>query len=118
MAAGSPFTVVPNLVVPHDPEYNNIQTQTESMKKEYFNISGTALEKWDLLFKINTSDEMNTILTHYKDQSAGYHNFSWQSVPDYVNSGTNITGRWVPRSLKITPVSNKWKVELTFEKEN
>jgi hypothetical protein len=35
MAAGSAFTLVPNLVTTLVPEYNNVQSQTESMKKEY-----------------------------------------------------------------------------------
>jgi len=114
-SAGDAFAVQPNTVVPHAPEYNNVVSQTESMKKEYYNISATAVEKWDLLFKVNTSTEMNAILTHYKDQSSGYYLFSWTSVPAYI-SGAAISGRWVPGSLKITPVSNKWKVSLIFEK--
>jgi hypothetical protein len=33
MAAGSAFTIIPKIVVPHEPEYNNIESQTESQKK-------------------------------------------------------------------------------------
>jgi phage-related protein len=87
-------------------------------KKEYYDISATAVQKWDLTFKAVTSTVMNTILTHFNDQSGGYHNFSWQSVPDYINSGANITGRWIKGSLRITPNSNKWKITVSFEKEN
>ena len=116
MAAGSAFTVVPTLVIPLDPEYNNVETQTESMKKEYYNISANAVEKFDITFTGKTSTEMNTILTHYKDQSGGYYPFSWTSVPSYIGGGSNMTGRWVSGSFKVTQNSNKWDVSLTFEK--
>jgi len=100
------------------PEYNNVTSQTESMKKEYYNISATAVETYQLEFKALSDTDRDTILTHYKDQSGGYHNFSWQSVPSYIGSGANITGRWIEGSLKMSINSNRWKVSLSFEKEN
>jgi len=99
MAAGSAFSLVPNEVITLEPEYNNVQSQTESMKKEYYNISINAVEKYQLNFKALTNAERDILLTHYKDQSGDYHNFSWESVPEYVNSGVNITGRWVKGSV-------------------
>jgi len=117
MAAGSAFSLVPNEVITLEPEYNNVQSQTESMKKEYYNISTNAVEKYQLNFKALTNAERDILLTHYKDQSGDYHNFSWQSVPDYIGSGANITGRWVKGSLKMTIISNKLKCSIVFEKE-
>ena len=118
MAAGSAFTIAPNVVDVLVPEYNNVTSQTESMKKEYYNISATPVETYNLTFNVETSTVMNTILTHYKDQSGGYYPFSWQTVPSYIGSGSNITGRWVEGSLNITPVSNRWKISIKFEKAN
>lgn len=118
MAAGSDFTSTPYIAVPVEPQYHNIITPSESMKKEYLNVSATPIKQWDLQFKALTSTEMNTILTHYEDQSGGYYEFKWTSVPLYVNSGADITGHWVDGSLRISQNSNKWNVNIRFEKSN
>lgn len=116
MAAGADFTLVPNLVVPLEPIYNNVMPQSESMKKEYLNLSATPTEQFALTFKALTSANMATIRTHFKDNSGGYYPFTWKSVPSYIDSGSNKTGRWVEKSLKISPVGNtRWQVEITFE---
>ena len=119
MAAGDAFSLTPNLVTPIVPNYHNVITPSESMKKEYLNVSATPIEQWKLRFKSLTSANMNVVLTHYKDQSGGYYEFSWQSVPSYVNSGANITGHWVHDSLTISPNGEQhWTVEIIFEKSN
>ena len=118
MAAGSAFTLVPNEVITLEPEFNTVMTQSESMKKEYYEISANAVEQYQLNFKVLTNANRDILLTHYKDQSGDYHNFSWQSVPDDIGSGANITGRWVQGSLQMTIVSNRWKCSIIFEKEN
>lgn len=118
MAAGSPFTVVPNEVVTLEPVYNNVTSKTESMKKEYFGISDTPTKRYQLLFKVRNDAERDVILDHFNDQKSNLHSFPWQSVPDYIGSGANITGRWVPGSLKMPTNSNKWRVSLDFEKDN
>ena len=116
MGAGDAFTAVPYIAVVVKDDYHNIITPTESMKKEYLNMSSTPEEQWELQFKALTSAQMNAIKDHYDDQYGGYAEFSWQSVPSYINSGANMTGRWVDRSFKQTPNSNKWNVSITFEK--
>lgn len=118
MAAGSPFSETPNLVETVEPVYNNVETQTESMKKEYFNLSTTPLERFRLTFNVRDDAERDVILDHFNDQLGSFYSFSWQSVPDYVNSGANITGRWVQGSLNMTAISGKWKVTIDFEKAN
>lgn len=118
MAAGSAFVVTPNSVVELVPEYNNVQSQTESMKKEYFQISATAVKTYELNFNAATQAERNTILTHYNDQSGGYYPFSWQTVPSYIGSGSNITGRWIEKSYNESHASNKFKISIKFEKAN
>lgn len=119
MAAGSAFSLVPNEVITEESEFHNIITPSESMKKEYYNLSATSVDKYTLNFKALTNAERDTLKDHYDDQYGGYHNFSWQSVPSYIGSGSNITGRWIDGSLKMTPVSESyWKCEIMFEKEN
>ena len=116
MAAGAGFTLVPNVVEIQEPEYHNIITQSESMKKEYLNLSSAPTERYLLKFLL-TSTNMNTLLTHFKDNYGGWYPFTWKSVPSYIGSGANITGRWVDKSLKITPAANYyWNCEVLFEK--
>jgi hypothetical protein len=116
--SGEAFTLVPSSVETFEPQYNNVQTPTESMKKEYFNISSTAVQKYKLNFKVLTNTDRDTLLTHINAQLMSHYSFSWQSVPSYIGSGANITGRWVQGSLKISINSNKWSVSLNFEKDN
>ncbi len=119
MAAGDAFTLEPNVVETIAPEYNNVQSQTESMKKEYYQVSSTPVEQYDLTFKALSTADRDTLLTHNKDQSDDYYPISWQSVPNYLGGGSNITGRWVKGSLKMSPVGEKrWKCSITFEKAN
>jgi hypothetical protein len=118
MAAGSAFTLVPNEVITEEPEYHNVITESESMKKDYQNISTTKVQKYELRFKALINANRDILLTHYEDQYGDYHSFSWQSVPSYIGSGANITGRWVKGSLKMSIISNKWKCSVLFEKNN
>lgn len=119
MAAGDAFAITPNVAIPVEPDYHNIVTPSESMKKEYLNMSATPTEKWILKFKALTSTNMNVLLTHYKENSGEYYPFSWTTVPPHINSGANITGRWVKGSLSLNPISGiKWMCQITFEKAN
>lgn len=117
MAAGDAFTIVPTLVKTSAPVYNVETTQSESMKKEYFELAGTPMEIFTLEFSGKTHAEKQAILDHYNDQSGGFQSFSWQSVPSYVGGGANMTGRWVSKSYMESPVSQHWNVTLKFEKE-
>lgn len=116
MAPGANFTLVPNKVTPLEPIYHNIITPADSMKKEYLNISSTPEEKYQLFFNALSLTNRDILITHFKDNSGGYYPFSWTSVPSYI-SGSAITGRWIDRSLKITPTGGKyWACEIIFEK--
>ena len=119
MGAGDSFTLTPSVVIPNEPDYNNIVTPSESMKKEYINLSSTPTEQYMIKIKVLTSTQMNTWLTHFKDNSGEYYPFSWTSVPSYINGGSAMSGRWVKGSWKATPLSaGKWACEATFEKAN
>jgi len=117
MAAGGNFTLVPNVVITIEPDYYNIITQSESAKKEYMNIASTPTERWELQFIALTNANRDTLLVHYKENYGGYHSFSWQSVPSYIGSGANMTGRWIKGSLSMAPISNSyWRCTIIFEK--
>jgi len=119
MAAGSDFSLTPQEVVILEPAYHNVITTSESMKKEYLNISATPIEKYRLKFKSLSNTDRGTLLTHYKDQSGGYYPFAWKSVPSYIGSGANITGRWIDGSLKMDPIgADRWQCTIMFEKDN
>jgi len=116
MAAGADFTLVPSVVEILEPVYNNVTSQSESMKKEYINIAATPMERYRLSFKALSSTDMATLRTHFKDNSGDYYPFTWKSVPSYVDAGANKTGRWVAGTLKISPNAELyWSCEVTFE---
>jgi len=111
------FTLIPSEVIELDPIYNNVITESESMKKEFLNLSATPLQRYQLKFKALSTTDKDTLLTHYKGRYGGYDAFTWTSVPSYIESGVNINGRWVDGSLKISPVGNThWVCSITIEK--
>ena len=118
MAPGANFTLTPNLVETLSPIYNNVITQSESMKKEFLNLSATPVERYKLVFTMLLTTDWDILVAHWKDNSAGYYPFSWQSVPSYIGGGANISGRWVPDSLSMGSVINGtcWNATVTFEK--
>jgi len=119
MAAGDSFTMSPHEVVPIEPEYHNIITPSESMKKEYLNLSATPIEKYELFFRGLTTVEKNILKDHFDDQSGGYYKFTWTSVPDYIDDSPNMDGRWVKGTLRMMPIApNVWNCAITFEKDN
>ena len=118
MAARGTFSLIPNEVLTAEPEYHNVITDSESMKKEYINIATTPTEKFTLNFNALTNTERDTLLDHYNDQYGGFYSFYWASVPSYIGSGAIIIGRWVKGSLKMTPISKTyWKCSIVFEKD-
>ncbi len=117
MAAGADFTLVPDLVEIQEPKYNNVITQSESMKKEFLNVSATPEERFRVVFYGLSDTDRSTLLTHFRDNSGGYYPFSWKSVPSYVYSGANMTGRWVEGSFKMSPIGGtRWSCDVVFEK--
>ncbi len=119
------FTTVPSLVNPDVPMFHTVITQSESMKKQYQSLSSTATQKFKLLFRSINITVFNTIQAHYAANLGQYANFSWTSVPTYIDTdmsgtgdGNNMTGRWVEGSLKMFPVGKSiCNVEIVFEKD-
>lgn len=119
------FTKVPSEVIPEVPSFNTIVTQSESMKKNYQSLSASATQRFKLIFKAMSNDDYVDVIDHYANCYGQYDNFSWTTVPSYIDTdldgtadGSNMTGRWVEGSLMATPIGNsRWNVEITFEKD-
>ena len=114
--AADDFTTATSEVVEISPDFHNVVTPSESMKKEYLNLSTTSLKRYDIKFNAQTTAVKDVILAHYNARYGGYDSFIWTSVPSYVNSGANLTGRWVDKSIKFTPIGYKrWNITIQFE---
>jgi len=117
--AADDFSTAPSEVIEDAPIFNNIITETESEKKEYLNLSTTSVRRYTIKFNAQTTTVKDAILAHYNARYGGYDSFAWTSVPAHVNSGSNLTGRWIDGSIKFTPVGYKlWNISIRFEKAN
>jgi len=117
------FTLVPKWVEPFEPEFHNIVTPSESMKKNYQNISVSGIYKFKLIFKGLSDTNFWTLYNHFAANKGGYASFSWTSVPSYIDTdqsgtgdGANLTGRWIEGSFKFNPKATSWDAEIAFEK--
>ena len=113
------FTTLPSEVIEVAPDYHNIITQTESMKKEFLNLAATPVRRYRLKFNAQTTTVKDAILAHYDAQYGGYTSFSWATaaVPAHVNGGAAMTGRWIDGSLQFTGIGYKmWNISMEFEK--
>lgn len=118
------FTLTPTWVIPEEPEYHNIESQSDLMKKEYFNMSSTPTERFKLKFDGLSDADLKTLYDHYRGQYGGYGLFSWlnANIPAYLKTLLGITtsdlsGRWVDRSFKFNPRAHHWTAEIIFEKD-
>ena len=122
--AADDFTLLPTWVYPDVPEYHNIETQSESMKKEYYNLSSTPVERFRLKFEGMSDANFKILFDHYKGRYGGYDEFAWLNayIPAYIKTllgitTEDLTGRWVNGSLKFDPKPKSWDAEVVFEKE-
>ncbi len=121
--AADDFTLLPTWVYPLEPEYHNVITPSESMKKEYLNRSATAIEKFRLVYEGLSDANFEVLRDHQMGRYGGYDNFAWLSaaIPAYIIAlldlgGGDLDGRWVKGTFKATPKSNSWNAEIIFEK--
>lgn len=111
------FTETPTVVQIKGRDYHVVETAVEDMKKRYYKLSNNPRLQWKLSFHAVTSTVMNNIVAHYDSCYGSYSQFTWTSVPSYIESGSNLTGRWVQGSLNVTPLGKKyWNVDIVFEK--
>ena len=122
--AADDFTLMPTWVDPLEPEYNTVITPTESMKKEYMNISVNATEKFKLKYEGLSDANFKILFDHYKDRYGGYDAFAWKNVaiPAYIQTLLGLTtedliGRWVEKSFKFSPEPHSWTAEVVFEEQ-
>jgi len=118
------FTLMPTWVDPLEPEYNTIITPTESMKKEYMNLSANATEKFKLRYEGLSDANFKTLYDHYKGEYGGYAAFAWKNayIPAYIQTllgltTEDLTGRWVENTFKFSPEAHSWTAEVVFEKQ-
>ena len=115
--AADDFATAPSEVVELPPAFNNIITTTESEKKEFLNLSVTPIRVYRLKFNAQSTAVKDAILAHHDARYGGYDDFTWTSVPDHVNSGANLQGRWIDGSIRFIPIGYKlWNISIDFEK--
>ncbi len=119
VTAGATFGVSPTWVIPEEPEFHLIETQAESMKKDFNLMSGSSsVDIYRLQFTGLSDTDYNGgsgVHDHFIGQNGGYSSFRWASVPSYINSGSDVTGRWVAGTFNPTPKASSWDVEVSFE---
>lgn len=116
--------VTPTLVIPLEPEFYTIISQSEGMKKQYQSISGTtAVFKYRLVWKNMSNANFWTLHNHYYSCQGGYDSFVWKCVPLYIDTdhdgtvdGSDLTGRWVENTFQFSPNAKTWDAEIVFEK--
>lgn len=118
------FALTPTWVFPERPEYHNVITQSESMKKEFFNISSTPTEKFQLKFEGMSDANFKILYDHQKGQYGGYALFNWlnANIPAYIKTllgltTENLSGRWVDDTFNFNPKSHSFDAEIIFEKD-
>ena len=111
------FTFTPHKVQPGVPVYNNILTKMEGMRKKGRNKSSEPDIDFTLTFDGQTDAEMKAIFSHYDGQYGGDGDpFYWTTVPDYIDSGTNIYSRY--KSIEREHIFNNcWVVTVVLQKE-
>lgn len=121
--AASDFSLMPTLVIPEEPEYHNIESQADSMKKEYFNISSTPVERFKLKFDGLSDSDFKILYDHVKARYGGYGLFDWLNayIPGYLKTLLGITsgdlsGRWVDGSFRFDVKPKHFTAEIVFER--
>jgi hypothetical protein len=119
------FTLTPTWAYPEEPEFHNVITQSESMKKDYQNISTTAVQRFILEFTGLSDANFKTLYDHYNGGYGSYDLFNWlnANIPGYLKTllgitSENLSGRWVDGSFSFKLKSHSWDAKIKFEKNN
>ncbi len=94
------FSLAPDIVVPDEPDFTTIISQSEGMKKQYQSLTDTPTQRYKLYFKAISNTDFWTIYNHYYSCKGPWDSFSWISVPDYIDCFTNDT------SVSLTTVGS------------
>ena len=119
------FELIPTWVTPEAPEYHNVITESESMKKDYQNLSTTPVEVFVLEFTGLSDANFKILYDHYYSEYGGYAEFNWLNakIPGYLKvllgiTDGNLTGRWVKDSFSFTLKPHSWDAKIKFERAN
>lgn len=124
MAGADLTSVTPTWMEPQEPEFHTIMTQSESMKKNYANLSGsTPILKWKCKWQGLSDTSYYLLYQHFYDNKGGYDSFAFKCVPSYIDTdedgvpdGSAMTGRWVEGTFKTKLLPRSWDLEIVFEK--
>lgn len=121
--AADDFAHTPTWVDVLEPVYPNVISATDTMKKDYQNLSTTPVERFVLKFRGVSDANAELIYEHYKGRYGGYDSFVWLNanipaeVIDLLDLGAGtLTGRWVEGSFKIVTKARSYDIDITFEK--
>ena len=112
------FSVTPTWVYPQEPQYHNIVSETEGLRKVYFNVSGSSIAVYRLIFDSISDAQHTTLRNHYNETLGGYTPFTWNSVPAYISSVSAMYGRWISGTFREKPNARSWDCEIDFEVDN
>lgn len=122
----SNFTLTPTKVIPLPPIFHTDITQSDGFTKQYQSRTPTPEQRFKLLFIKMSDADWNTLIAHYNDCLGQYDNFSWTSVPSYIDTdldgtadGTNMTGRWLEGSISEPSMeaNHVGDIEIIFVKD-
>lgn len=119
--SGEAFTWEPEIVIPETPKYNIIETQSESMKRNFllFDDDGSPENEWMLDFGEVLLARRNEIRAHYLAQRGPFTKFSWSNPPTYI-TGEAVQVRYKKDGgYKEEPVAHGqgWSVQVVFIEE-
>jgi len=106
------------LVHPIEPKFHNVVTETEGMKKVYFNVSGTSVAQFKCIFNGLTDAQHILLRNHWNETLGRYDSFLFCTMPSYIESGGSYTGRWLSGTFKEKPQAKSWDCEIDFEVDN
>ena len=109
----------PNNVVPLREEENVLETPTDSFHKQVYQLDTDMLQEWEIVYQNISKARRDLIRAHWEGQSGPYSSFTL-TPPSYINSGNNITVKYMKGGYLEEPIINTngqgWNVTLRVEK--
>ncbi len=110
------FSGVPQYTYPQAPEFAVRTTRSKNFKVVRSILDDVPIKKFVLWFRVQTTAERNVLLAHYIGQYGAGQTFTWDSVPNFVDSGVNKTVAYDEQDgyHEDPLVKGYWNVWLTF----
>ena len=114
--SASTFTWTADRAKELKPQYNVVSTISESFKQTRQYYGGTTpLTTIELEFKVLDATDYGNILTHYNSAYGEYDSFVWNTVPSYINGGSNMTVHYA--EFDPEPIEKSlFHLRIVFEK--